>query len=119
MFEFKKLNVWHRSVEFADRIIYLTESIPGDFKHFRLIEQMEAAVTSVSLNIAEGKGRQYDNEFKQHLFIARGFLYETLTLLNIFARRQLMSREELIELENEGYEIVRMIVALINIIRKR
>ena len=40
---------------------------------------MEAAVTSVPQNIAEGKGRQYKKEFIQYLYIAEGSLFEVLT----------------------------------------
>jgi len=39
------------------------------------------------MNIAEGKGRRLKKEFLQFLYIARASLYETVTLLEIFKRR--------------------------------
>ena len=54
-FSFEDLEVWQKAVEFANRVIQLAEQIQTDRKHFRLIEQLEAASTSVALNIAEGK----------------------------------------------------------------
>jgi len=45
---------------------------------------MEYATTSPSQNIAEGKGRQYKKEFIQFLYIARGSIFEVVTLNEIF-----------------------------------
>jgi len=38
------------------------------------------------MNVAEGKGRFSRKEFIQFLYIARGPLFETITLMNIFKR---------------------------------
>ncbi|MFW5820753.1 MAG: four helix bundle protein [Bacteroidota bacterium] len=70
--------------------------------------------TSISMNIAEGKGRNSRKEFIQFLYIARGSLYETITLLNIFHKREWINNEELQTLEEEGIEIASMIKGLIN-----
>ena len=56
-------------------------------KHYRLIEQLEASSASVALNISEGKGRFSKKEFKHFLYIARGSLYETVTLLQILIKK--------------------------------
>ena len=61
--------------------------LKAESKHYRLIEQLEAAVTSIPMNIAEGKGRESKKEFVHFLHISRGSLYETLTLLEIFQMR--------------------------------
>jgi len=37
---------------------------------------MEAAVSSIAQNIAEGKGRQYKKEFIQFLYVGEGSLFE-------------------------------------------
>jgi len=42
----------------------------------------------VALNISEGKGRFSKKEFKHFLYIARGSLYETVTMLQIFKKKQ-------------------------------
>ena len=117
-FAFKDLNVWQKSLQFADKVISVTEKMNTDRKHFRLIEQLESCSTSISMNIAEGKGRNSRKEFIQFLYIARGSLYETITLLNIFEKREWISKAELQTLEEEGIEIARMIKGLINSISK-
>lgn len=55
-FGYEKLIVWQRSIEWADRVLTITENIKTGRKHYRLIEQVEASCTSVPMNIAEGKG---------------------------------------------------------------
>jgi four helix bundle protein len=117
-FSFEDLEVWQKAVEFANRVIQLAEKIQTDRKHFRLIEQLEAASTSVALNIAEGKGRYSRKEFVQFLYIARGSLYETITLLIIFRKNKWIDDNQLEELKAFGDEIGKMLSSLINAIRK-
>jgi four helix bundle protein len=117
-FAFKDLNVWHKSVDFADEIISLSENLNTSRKHYRLIEQLEAAATSISMNIAEGKGRESKKEFVRFLYIARGSLYEVVTLAIIFERRNWISNKELTRVEKDGHEIASMLKGLINAIKK-
>ena len=115
-FQFKELTVWQRSVEFANIVIDLSENLNTEAKHYRLIEQLESAVASIAQNIAEGKGRRSKKEFAQFLYISRGSLYEVITLLNIFEKREWITKQQLEELESEGIEIASMIKGLINAI---
>jgi four helix bundle protein len=82
--------------------------------HDGLIEQLEASCTSIALNIAEGKGRYSRKEFKHFLFIARGSLYETVTMLQIFLKKNWIEKGDYQKLYNESEEINKMISGLIN-----
>lgn len=117
-FSFEDLEVWQKAVEFARRVIAIAEEIQTDRKHFRLIEQLEAASTSVALNIAEGKGRYSKKEFIQFLYIARGSLYETITILIIFNKNKWIHDNQLEVMKELGEEIGKMLSSLINSIRK-
>lgn len=64
-------------------------------------------------NIAEGKGRHSNTEFIHFLYIARGSLYETMTLLALFEMRAWISAEAYAELELKSNEIARMLHGLI------
>ena len=86
LFSFQDLKVWQKAVLFAENVIRTIDKFQTPRKHYRLIEQLESATTSVAMNIAEGKGRQTTKEFIQFLFIARGSLFEVVTLLIIFQR---------------------------------
>ncbi len=116
-FSFKDLQVWQRSLQFADKVIHLTEQLNTQQRHYRLIEQIEAASASVAQNIAEGKGRYSSKEFKQFLYYARGSLYETVTLINLFALRDWITQVQQEELEEEAAEIGKMLNGLINSIK--
>jgi len=73
-FAFENLEVWQKAVEFANRVINLSEEIKTDRKHYRLIEQLESASTSIALNIAEGKGRYFiDDDRKMAGKIINGY----------------------------------------------
>ncbi|HAK60361.1 MAG TPA: four helix bundle protein [Nitrospiraceae bacterium] len=116
-FGFEELQVWQKAVEFACRVIQMTGDIETDRKHFRLIENCEAAATSIAVNIAEGKGRYSKKEFVQYLYIARGSLFETITALIIFERSAWISKEQLNEMKQMGSEIGKMLISLIKSIK--
>jgi four helix bundle protein len=64
------------------------------------------------MNIAEGKGRYSKKEFSHFLMIARGSLYETMTLLEIMKIKQWISHENYERLEKQSQVIGKMINAL-------
>ena len=100
---YRDLVVWQKSMEFANSVIDLTEQLETERKHYRLVEQLEASAASVPMNIAEGKGRFSRKEFRHFLFIARGSLYETMTLLDIFRMRAWIQSPAFDELEQLGW----------------
>ena len=116
VFPFEKLEVWQLAVDLADYVLELLDSFPPN-KHFRLIGQMEAAATSSSQNIAEGKGRQYKKEFIQYLHIAQGSLYEVVTLNEVFRRRKLFLEKDSQEVRNRCEKIDRKLNGLVNSLR--
>jgi four helix bundle protein len=117
-FSFEDLEVWQKSIKFSQKVIALIEDINTSRKHYRLVEQLESACTSIALNIAEGKGRYSKKEFIQFLYIARGSLYETVTLLIIFRNNKWINEEKLEELKSFADEIGKMISGLINSIKQ-
>ena len=111
-FGYEDLEVWNRSVNFAVSVIDLIEKINTSRKHYRLFEQIEASSTSIAMNLAEGKGRFSKKEFVQYCYIARGSLYETMTLLEIFKRKKWISNSDYLDFDSDGKEIASMIKGL-------
>ena len=118
LFPFEKLDVWQLAVDLADFVLDLLEQLPHN-KHIRLISQMEAATTSPSQNIAEGKGRQYKKEFIQYLHIAQGSLYEVVTINEVFRRRKLFKEEDSKQVRKRCEQVDRKLNGLINSLRGR
>jgi four helix bundle protein len=104
--------VWQKSIEFASIVFDHAENLASTRRHYRLVEQLEAAATSIPMNIAEGKGRFSTKEYKHFLMIARGSLYETMTLLEIFKLKNWITVEDFQGLNNQSLEIARMLTVL-------
>jgi four helix bundle protein len=117
LFSFQDLKVWQKSVSFAEQVIRTIDELDTPRKHYRLVEQLESAATSVAMNISEGKGRQSTKEFIQFLYISRGSLFEVVTLLMILERVGWIVREKVAMLEELAEEIAKMINALIKSMR--
>ena len=108
---FSKLKVWQLSMDLVEDVYRLTSTFP-DVERFALTSQINRSAISIPSNIAEGKGRNGDKEFKQFLYIARGSLFELRTQL-ILAQR-LGYINENINLKNKIVEVQSMLNTLIN-----
>ena len=117
-FSFEDLQVWKKAIDFARKVIDLSENIETDRKHYRLIEQLESSSASFAMNIAEGKGRYSKKEFIQFLYIAKGSLCETVTLLTIFYEKKWINDNQMQTLRLEAVEIGKMLSGLISSIKK-
>ena len=118
-FGFQDLKVWQLAIGFADMVYNITLSKIPDNKHFRLKEQIEAASTSISCNIAEGKGRWSQKEFVHYLYIARGSLYETVSLLTLIKKREFISETEFDNIMQKAIEIAKVLNGLIKSIKNK
>jgi four helix bundle protein len=83
MFNFEKLDVWQKSVAYADLVYVTTRNFPVE-ERFGLTSQIRRA--AISSNIAEGAARP-PADFSKHLGYATGSLYEVVTQA-IIARNQ-------------------------------
>jgi four helix bundle protein len=117
VFAFEGLEVYERALNFVVEVIELVENIDTPRKHYRLVEQLESSSTSIALNISEGKGRFCKKEFKQFLYISRGSLYETVTMLQILKRKHWVGDQEYFTLYRKAEEINKMLSGLINSIK--
>lgn len=92
-FKFEKLKIWEEAVKFASEMYSLTKMFPKA-EQFGLISQLNRAAVSVSLNIAEGSGRNSDAEFSRFLQIAIGSINEAVTILYISLEQKYINKEK-------------------------
>ncbi len=79
--DFEELSIYQQARELAKTIYSLTRT--GDFRFdTRFVQQIRAAVGSISDNIAEGFERQGHKEFIQYLYIAKGSCGELRSQIN-------------------------------------
>lgn len=93
MFNFEKLEVWQKAIDFADLVYSATRSFPAD-ERFGLTLQMRRASVSVSSNIAEGSSRTSALDFARFIEIATGSVFETVSQCNIARRQKFLSEAQ-------------------------
>ena len=69
-FMFENLQVYQKSIDFADEIAGLTERFPRGF--YFLVDQLNRAALSVVTNLAEGNGRFTKADRRNFFTLARG-----------------------------------------------
>jgi four helix bundle protein len=110
MFRFETLDIWKRSIVLTDKIFDIAELI--DQKHyFKYADQIRASALSITNNIAEGSGSTSIRDFKLFLNYSRRSVFETVNMLIIAERRNIIDgilREKII---NELEEISKMIIS--------
>jgi|SRR5580692_10722535 four helix bundle protein len=109
---FQDLNVWQRAMELTEAVYCLTRSFPKE-EIYGLTSQMRRASVSVASNIAEGRGRGTDGEFRQFLNIAQGSTYEVQTQLLLARRLKIGDQEMLFRAEALCIETSKMLGAFI------
>jgi four helix bundle protein len=77
-FRFEGLKIWHQARDFSNRVYRIVSGFPNH-ERFGLASQMTRAANSVSLNIAEGSGRDTDVDFSRFLGIAIGSVFEVVS----------------------------------------
>ena len=113
---YKNLIVWQKAIEFVTVIYKTTKLFPSDEK-FNLITQINRAVISVPVNIAEGYGRESSKNYLQFLRISRGSILELETLLLISKNLNYLPIEDYEKLTENLNEISKLLQGLIKSIQ--
>ena len=105
---FQDLTVWQRSIDMTTAVYELTRTFPRE-ELYGLSSQIRRASVSVASNIAEGRGRLTQGEFKQFLGIAQGSNYEVQTQLLVARRLGIGDPTHLIKAERLSIEVAKML----------
>ena len=110
---YRDLRVWQHAIRLALSIYRATETFP---KHelYGLCQQMRRAAVSVASNIAEGKGRNSDREFRQFLFHARGSLLELETQILIASELRYLQTSNFEDLRAQTRQVGKSLAGLLN-----
>ena len=116
MKDFKDLKVWKRSHDLTLSVYkatatYLREELYG------LTSQIRRASASIPTNIAEGCGRNTDNELARFLEIAMGSASELEYLLRLSNDLNFLDKAKSDELDTAVIEIKKMLASFIRNIR--
>ena len=109
----QEMAVWQRAMDLTVSIYKLTRGFPKD-ELYGLISQLRRAAVSVASNIAEGRGRLNQGEFRQFLGVALGSVFEVKTELLVARRLEMGSQAQIDEAAALGEEVSKMLTSLIN-----
>jgi len=114
---YKDLIAWQKGIELTTIIYKILNQFPKD-ERFGLISQISRSCTSIPANIAEGWGRDSNQNFINYLKIAKGSLYELETHLIVSKNINYISDETLKNLQIKIEEISKIINGLIKSIQQ-
>jgi len=93
MFNFEKLEVWQKAIDFADLVYTNTRSFPPE-ERFGLTNQMRRAAVSISSNIAAGCSRSSKTDFARFVEIATGSVFEVVSQSFVGHRQRLLDQAQ-------------------------
>ena len=111
VFRFERLLVWHKAIALYELIDALCETLV-EHSQYVLADQLRRAALSVSSNIAEGAGRDSPKDSRHFYTMARGSLFEVVSVAALCNRRKLIADEQYAALYAAADEISKMLTAL-------
>jgi len=109
-FRFESLDIWHGARAYATKVYAVTAKFPRH-EDYGLKSQMNRAVNSISLNIAEGAARSTNKAFDYHLEIAVGSTFEVVGASFLALDRGYTTEQEQHMLYDEGERLAKSINA--------
>ncbi|KGL62371.1 four helix bundle protein [Polaribacter sp. Hel1_85] len=115
MKRFEDLEVYQKAFEFSIKIYKITSSKIFDSN---IKNQIQRAVLSIPLNIAEGFELQSNKQFVKFLYISKGSSGEVRSLLRICERLEYLESKNVQELIIESENISKQLSKFINYLKR-
>jgi len=104
-FIYEKLEVWKAAVEFGIKTMKFAAEKSKDKELQSILQALEKSSMNVSMAIAKGKGYPSKHDFAKHLYLARGSVYESMTLIEILKQKQAISDNQYTEFGESGDKV--------------
>lgn len=111
MHRFKELKVWQQSVDLAVDVYRMTKNFPSE-ERYGITSQIQRSAVSIPSNIAEGAGRNSNNEFNHFLGITSGSSNELETQIIIANRLDYLNTENFNQITKQIFDIQNMLSGL-------
>jgi four helix bundle protein len=112
-FRFESLEIWHMAREYARRVYCATAKFPRH-EDYGLRSQMNRAINSIGLNIAEGSAKGSNKAFDYHLEVSIGSTFEVAAASFLAVDNGYITTDEQKELYDEGQKLAKSINAFRN-----
>ncbi len=113
MKDFKKLNVWQKSIELVTFVYEISKDFPATEK-YGLTSQVTRSAVSIPSNIAEGSSRFSERDYFRFLEIALGSAFELETQLIIVEKLEIVSSTEISGLIDKTKTVQKMLSGLMS-----
>jgi len=108
MHNFRKLDIWLKSMDLVVEIYNLTMIFPN-YEKFGLSSQMQRSAVSIPANIAEGSAKSSNKDFARFLEMSIGSSYELETELILASRLKYINSDVFLFTQDKIAEIQKMI----------
>lgn len=115
---FRDLLIWQKSMTLVTEIYQLTNSFPKE-EIYGLSSQIRRCSVSIPSNIAEGYGRDGNNDYLRFLNISMSSLFEMQTQLEISFNLKYITENQFNKINGESRELERMLSSFIRKIKER
>lgn len=115
MKRFEDLEVYQKAFQLSIKIFKLTKSTNFESS---IKNQLQRAVLSITLNIAEGFELQSNKQFVKFLFISKGSSGEVRSLLRICETLNMIEKSTVNELINDVEDISKQLSNFINYLKQ-
>ena len=112
-FDFERLSVYQKTLEFIDNIFIVFKKLPGEYK-YSIGSNLLRASLSIANNLAEGSDKISHKERAKFYGISSGSTRECISVFNVLIRQRLIEKNLYYQLRRDGREITSMIRGLIN-----
>jgi len=112
------LDVWKISYDYAINVYSVASKMPAEEK-YALVSQLKRSASSIPANIAEGKGRNGDKEFKRFLYIARGSLEENKSHLLLAKGLDYINNDDFLKIKNQAEEVGKVLNGMLRAINRK
>ena len=111
MRDFKNYDVWIDGMRLVNSIYTIVDKFPKK-EQFSITSQMTRSAISIPSNIAEGAGRSSGKEFARFLEYSLGSAYELETQILISEKRNYISNDESVEIQEVLISLQKRIIGL-------
>lgn|SRR3989344_6107868 len=111
MFDFEKLDVYAKAKVLNREIIRFLRDTKAIDSYIR--DQLKRASISIVINIAEGSGKFSKADKRKFYIIARGSIYECVSLLELIFEDTIIDKERFDNFYRKHEELSKMLLGLI------
>lgn len=115
---YKDLIVWQKSVDLTEEVYKISALYPKE-EIFGLVSQVRRAACSITLNIAEGYGRNTTKNYVNSLYVAKGSAQEVEAAIILSVRLGFVTSEKCEKANALLLEEFKMLNSLINTLEEK